>query len=79
MEQLREMYGHADHAGNHPGLDDAPVAITAPHCEAQHIASTSGLAVADAANERSAYTGSTERIMSVPKSLKLNRDNEHGC
>jgi hypothetical protein len=77
MEQLRDMYRFLDHMGDNPGRDDAPVTMTAPHCEAQHMASTCCPAVADAVNKRFDYTGSSEQIMNALKSRKSNQDNEH--
>lgn len=73
------MLRSLNHTGNDPGPDDTPVTMTRPDCEAQHIASTSCLAVTDAANRRFPYTGSTEQIVNVLKNRKCNQDNEHEC
>jgi len=79
MERLHGMYRSLNRTGNNTGPDDRPATTTTSHCEAQHIASTSCLAVADVVNRRFACRGSTEQIMNVLKSRKSNQDNEYGC
>lgn len=79
MERLRDMYGFLGHMGDNPGPDDTRATMTTPPGEAQHIASTSCLAVADAVNKRFDCTRSTEQITNVLKSCKSNQDNEHEC